>query len=174
MRKYLLILLVALFVFPAVLPASAAPAWTCPTIANAFVAQLDITDGSGRHYLIDPLEQGFKAQIGNVADLQFASNPDRWLVNRVKVAGPKQPLPITYRYHISYMGPGEFGNLQPTGETWIGTLASYPGVYFYFIMPVRVSGIRSGEYATEWMDHPNCGYGSISVATVDALLKPRP
>jgi len=161
MRKLLLFVLVALLlavlVFPAVNVADAAAAWTCPTVANAYAAQLDITDGSARHYLIDPLAQAIPAQTGNVIGLQFASKPDRWLIGTAQVAGPRQPLPIIYRYHISYTGPGAYGNFQPVGETWIGSLAAYPNVYLYFVMPVRVTGIRGGQYVTEWTDHPNCG-----------------
>lgn len=146
----LLVVLICVVLFVFVTPSRAAVA--CPLLDNVNAAQLDITDGSGRHYLIDPFAQGFEAAKGNVAGLSFASKPDRWLVNGVKVDPDWQ-----WAYHITYWDE----HWQSVGEAWFATLKGYDGVYFYFVMPA------------ESADHPYCGYGSIDRETVDVLLKPR-
>lgn len=171
-RQFLVLFIFILSLFvPSVVSA------TCATAQNATLARLDITDGSGRNYLIDVNEQAFAAARGNVAGLEFRSNPDRWLVND-KLA----PLPFQHVYHITFMGEGAFGNLQNVGDIWFATLDGYDDVYFWYMLPVTVTGIETvggvQQYAVLWSDHPNCspagGYGSTARSTVDALLKPRP
>lgn len=133
-------------------PAVVNAADTCPIVATAWTAQLDILGSGGVHYLIDPLSQGLPSHVGNVAKLQYASNPNRWLINGVKVAPT-----WTYKYHITYWR----SDWTSAGEAWFATHPANTGVYFYFVMP-------AGE-----ANHPNCGYGSVARAAVDDLLKPR-
>jgi hypothetical protein len=156
--------------------------WACPDIQTVNIgARVDIrdpnimADGRTNHYLIHSLEQAFAAASGNVAKLSFASKPDRWLVGG-KVIAPTW----TFVYHLSYTTHGHHGDFQPCGETWFATHPDYPDVYFWFAMPVKVSGVRAEPdpdglpiYETEYSEHPKCGYGSALRTTVDALLKPR-
>jgi hypothetical protein len=177
------VLLVALICALLILrPAPATAADTCPTPYNVTLARLDITDGSGRHYLIDVNDQAFAAATGNVAELKFQSKSaskdgrDHWLVNGVVIDPDWKHV-----YHITFMGEGAFGNLQNMGDIWFATLAGYDDVYFWYILPVNVTGIEyvNGvqQYAVEWSDHPNCSptgsYGSAKRETVDELLRPR-
>lgn len=147
--RFIILICILLLIQPA--PTQAADA--CPTVRTAWTAQLDIVDGSGRHYLIDPITQGLPAAKGNVAKLGFASKPDRWLVNGVKI----DPA-FHYVYHVTYWDQ----NWRSAGESWFATLPGYPTVYFYFVMP-------AGE-----PDHPRCGYGSALRSGVDELFRPRP
>lgn len=151
-RAYAIVIVILIFVLLLVRPLPVDAANKCPVVATAWSAQLDILESGGVHYLIDPLAQGLPSHVGNVANLKYASNPPRWLVGGVKVDPAWR-----YKYHISYFD----NNWKSSGEAWFATLAAYPDVYFYFVMP-------AGE-----ADHPNCGYGSIDRKTVDALLKPR-
>jgi hypothetical protein len=132
-------------------PAPATAADTCPSVATAWTAQLDIVDGTGRHYLIDPLTQGLPSHVGNVAKLQYGSFPPRWLVNGRKIVPSWK-----YVYHITYWR----SDWMSAGEAWFATHPANSTVYFYFVMP-------EGE-----PDHP-CEYGSIDRAVVDELLRPR-
>lgn len=149
-QTIILILLICLLLL--VWPKQTHAVSDCPSVATAWTAQLDITDGSGRHYLIDPLTQGLPSHVGNVAKLQYGSFPPRWLVNGVKV------VPVwRYVYHITYWR----SDWTAAGEAWFATHPANSAVYFYFVMP-------AGE-----ADHPLCGYGSVDRETVDELLKPR-
>lgn len=177
MRKFLLFVLIALLLAVLVFPAvTVNAAETCPTIQNVTMARLDFRDGSERNYLIDVYDQAFKATEGNVAGLEYADSPARWLINGRQIAPD-----FRYKYSVTYLGEGEFGRLQPVGDAWFGALDAYPGVYFWFVFPVTVTGIEvvNGvqQYAVIWSDHPNCSpegtYGSVDVATIDALFKPR-
>ena len=157
--------------------------WTCPLATNVLSARLDIIDKEGhtdRSYLINPFEQGFPAQQGNVAALTFASKPDRWLVGDTVVASDDGVPPRwNFRYYVLYMGEHLdaekriVGTFAPIGEAWFAELPEYPDCYFYFIMPIKVNGVKDDVYDIETTDHPLCGYGSISKQTVDSLFKPR-
>lgn len=151
LHAILLVILICALLIAFVSPAPAHAA-TCPVIATAWAAQLDIVDGTGHHYLIDPLTQGLPSHVGNIAKLGFATKPDRWLINGMKI----DPA-FHYVYHITYWNRA----WRSAGETWFATLPGYDNVYFYFVMPAQSA------------DHPNCAYGSIERSTVDALLKPR-
>ena len=150
-RKLTFLIILLSLLSPA---SSIAETRTCPVPANTFATNVAVLNARGeteREYLIDPLEQGLDAIAGNVANLQYADKPARWLVNGVRVA-PNW----TFRYRLQYYD----GNWQPVGMAWIATLP-YHDEYFYFVMPV------------ESYEHPKCGYGSATRGALDALLKPR-
>lgn len=151
-RAYAIIIVILICALLLVWPQSVEAKDTCPAVVNAYAAQLDILESGGVHYLIDPLAQGLPSAQGNVARLQYASNPPRWLV-----AGVKVDPAWRFKYHITYFD----NNWRVVGETWFATLTGHDDVYFYFVMP-------AGE-----PDHPRCGYGSTKRETVDAMLKPR-
>lgn len=151
-RAYAIVIVILICALLLVWPQPANAAYKCPVVATAWAAQLDILESGGVHYLIDPLVQGLPSHVGNVANLKFASRPDRWLVGGVKVSPAWH-----FKYHITYWD----NYWKLAGDAWFATLAGYDNVYFYFIMP-------AGE-----ADHPNCGYGSIEREAADALLKPR-
>ena len=145
----ILLICVLLVLLPTVMSVASG---LCPSPRTVNAAQLDITDGSGRHYLINAVEQGLAASTGNVAGLRYKGNPARWEVGGVRVDPDWR-----WAYHITYWTD----DWKVAGETWFAALPGHDDVYFYFTMP-------AGE-----PDHPNCGYGSIARMTVDELLKAR-